>query len=683
MSLRDRMSGVTRLAAGFVILIGITVLFGYELHSRAIVSLAPGLQGMSVLTATSLLAVSAALLATSWKRTLIARSAAAVAVAIGAILLGLGLWFGHDPINPTLAFRLFGFDPSQAGKTSPATAACVVLLGTAALVRGKTWVADLLGVATLVISGLALLGYAYGVRDLYALPVFRTIALHTALALFLLSLSSLLLTPKTGVAAIVTSGGPGGRTTRRLLAFTLAPPLLGVVLLRATDAHHLGPSAAMAFLVALTILPLAFLILRDGRVLNELEAERQHRAELQAALSQDLEATLAVKMSELEAAGEQRAKAEQLMYRTQRLETLGQLTGGIAHDFNNLLMAIGGNLQLLAKRLPEDHPARRYAVNAQTATDKGAKLTAQLLAFSRTQKLDVRPVELDATLNGARALLGNALGPNVEVTADLAAPGAWALTDPDQLELAILNLALNARDAMADGGRLTVESAPCCATLAGEGEEGDYLAIRVRDTGTGMSPDIAAQAIEPFFTTKERGKGTGLGLSQVYGFVRQCGGELRIESAPGQGTTVELLLPRGLPPDSHATAPEPIADQAPAPVQPGRRLLLVIDDDSVRSVLVDALSTAGFEVIEARDGSEGLKLLEGRAPAAAIIDFLMPGLNGAEVARLAQTRRPGLPIIFVSGFSDTVALDGIAGAVVLRKPFDVERLQQTVSSVLH
>jgi CheY-like chemotaxis protein len=385
------------------------------------------------------------------------------------------------------------------------------------------------------------------------------------------------------------------------------------------------------------------------------------------------------------------------MFQAQRMEALGQLTGGIAHDFNNLLMAIGGNLYLLTGRLPEDHPARRYANNASLATERGSRLTSQLLAFSRTQKMDIRPVELDPALSEARALLGSAMGPSIQVRLRLEAKGCWTLTDPDQLQLAILNLAVNARDAMPDGGSLTVVSGVRAAPSGnhgggndegGKGEGGagrdqaGYLSIQVRDTGEGMSREVAERAAEPFFTAKARGKGAGLGLAQVYGFVRQSQGDMRIESELGVGTTIELLLPRVTPPDAPPTPPVLAAAGVPGRPGGGRPILVIDDDDGVRAVLTEALGEAGFTVAEATSGEEGLRRLETIKPAAAIIDFIMPGMNGAEVARRAQAILPDLPIVFVSGYFDTVAVDGVNNAVVLRKPLDLTQLRTTVLSLV-
>ncbi len=365
--------------------------------------------------------------------------------------------------------------------------------------------------------------------------------------------------------------------------------------------------------------------------------------------------------------------AQDALRQSQKMEAVGQLTGGIAHDFNNLLMAISGNLHLLIRKLPEDHAARRFAENAAAATEKGSKLTNQLLAFSRTQKLNIRTVQLDPVLRNAKDLVGNAMGPAISVQFALDAGECWAATDPDQLELSILNLALNARDAMPEGGVLRVESFS---------DASDYLTIRVHDTGVGMTPEVASHAVEPFFTTKPRGKGTGLGLAQVFGFANQCGGDLKIISAVGAGATIQMRLPRVSAPgvmESRPTAPEP--------AKPGRgngQVVLVIDDDdSVRSVLVETLSSAGFEVLEANGGEEGLKHIQTVTPSAAIIDFIMPGMNGDEVARRLKRTLPDLPIIFVSGYFDTLALDGISGAVILRKPFNIEGLNNAVSAVLN
>ncbi|CAN5396607.1 hypothetical protein BH10PSE17_BH10PSE17_10040 [soil metagenome] len=686
---------LARVVALSVVLIAITVLIGYARHDSTLITVFAGLQGMSPLTATGLLLVACAALADSWNRRSIARTCAVVVAGVTFAVLCTHVLTGGDSVSPVVTADLFGLSPALGGRMSIATAVCLASLAAATWLHDHDGWSDALATIALVISGAALLGYAYGVQDLYAVRVFNSMALNTSVGLFGLSLASILVQPDRGWAAVIGSDQPGGSASRRQLAFGVLPPLAGWLLLQATDARQLGPAAAMAFLVILTVLPLALLILRDGRVLNTLEAERTARSRLQTEHGRVLEQRLAEQADQLEQVRIDQARNEASRHHAQRMEAVGQLTGGIAHDFNNLLMGIGGNLQLLLRKLDAYHAARRHAESARAAAEKGSKLTAQLLAFSRTQKLDVRAIEIDPVLVKALDLIGTALGSRIDVQLALNAPDRWASTDPDQLELAVRNLALNARDAMAGGGRLTLSSRIQRTQLADHDSAEDFVVVTVADDGHGMTPDVLAQSIEPFFTTKERGKGTGLGLAQVYGFARQCRGDLRIQSEPGRGTSVELWLPMTAP------APAPAALEhdgslasngsttstgirhATSPVTGSRRLLLVIDDDdSVRGVLVDALQAAGFDVVEASNGTEGLEQLARHRPEAAIIDFIMPGLNGAEVARRAQHQVPGLPIIFVSGYYDTLALDGIVGAQVLRKPFDIDGLHRAVASIL-
>lgn len=415
----------------------------------------------------------------------------------------------------------------------------------------------------------------------------------------------------------------------------------------------------------------------DGRCLRvigtaiDITGRKRIEAELRE-LNEDLERRVEEALAE-------RAKAEDQLRQAQKMEVVGQLTGGIAHDFNNLLMGVRGNLELIERRVVGDERLQRYLGNAISAVDKGAKITAQLLAFSRSQRLSIRPIPVNQVLTSARDLIGNALGPNIQIHLRLSVTTLWAMGDPDQLELALLNLAVNARDAMGDGGELWIDVSEKLENDAGGGMR---VSVKVTDNGSGMTPETLSRAVEPFFTTKELGKGTGLGLAQVYGFARQCGGDLRILSRLGQGTTVEILLPcaEDKPVDADAFL---VAIDTPVKLRTGVGDLVVIDDDEgVRSVIVDALTSAGFKVSQASDGPSGLALIRQLKPAAAVIDFLMPGMNGAEVARAAQETQPDLPIIFVSGYSDTLALDGIAGAIVLRKPFNIDGLSRAVAAVL-
>ncbi len=599
-----------------------------------------------------------------------------------ATVMGSHFVDGSDRISPWMTRHLFGLDADVGGRMSMGTALTLLLISASIAARRRPQVADLAAGFGLLISATALLGYVYSVDDLYATPIFMTMALHTAFTLALLCIASLLLEPGMGWSAVVLSSPTSGRVTRRQLMLLLLPLPFGWLLREATVHRQLGTGSALALLVIITVVPMIVLVVRDGRSQIALDAERKRNATSQAAFAEDLERRLTLKEQQLERASNERLRAEAAMYRTQRVEAISQLTGGIAHDFNNLLAAIGGNLELLLRRLPEGHVARRNAVTAAAAVSKGAKLAGQLLAFSRSQRLVMQPTEIVPALLRARELIGNALGPSIELLLEFSRERVWARTDPDQLELAILNLAVNAREALPSGGRLRIDSSLRTLRLPDAAAERDYVSIRVTDNGVGMTPEVLAQAIEPFFTTRERGKGTGLGLAQVYGFVRQCEGDLHIESEPGSGTTVEMLLPRTEPPTVDVAKPAPDVAGSVRLAANRQRVLVVDDDDAVRAVLVELLDEAGYAVTEARDGPSALARLEELHPHVAVIDFLMPGINGADLARQAQVRRPGLPVVFVSGYADTLALDGIAGATVLRKPFRADELQRAVHDAM-
>ena len=373
--------------------------------------------------------------------------------------------------------------------------------------------------------------------------------------------------------------------------------------------------------------------------------------------------------------------AQEQLRQSQKMEALGQLTGGIAHDFNNLLTVVVGGLDIIAKRA-EEEKLKRYAENALAAAERGARLTGQLLAFSRVQRLEVRPTYVAPLIQNMRPLLRNVLGPGITKQFDLDEAMMQVMADPTQLEVAVLNLAINARDAMPNGGFLTFTSRPVCVTDDPDLEDGDYVELCISDTGTGMPPEVIERAFEPFFTTKEVGKGTGLGLSMVYGMARQSGGTARIESTLDKGTNVRILFRK---------ADEAVSEHAPGPDEPTSAIvplaplsILVIDDDpDVRAFIVDSLGEQGFRVREASDGREGLAALDREVPDLVVLDFIMPGLSGADVARKIRTKHPRQPILFVSGYSETEAVKRAApDAVLLTKPFRAEALQKAVRSAL-
>jgi signal transduction histidine kinase/CheY-like chemotaxis protein len=374
-----------------------------------------------------------------------------------------------------------------------------------------------------------------------------------------------------------------------------------------------------------------------------------------------------------------RERAEAALAQAQKMDAIGQLTGGIAHDFNNLLAVVLGSLDMITRTTQEPATQKR-AGNALQAAERGAKLTSQLLAFSRTQKLELQPTLVAPLIEQIHELLQRTLGPTINLSFDLEAGGEPVLADPTQLELAILNLAINARDAMPEGGKLTVRAQPI--QLAGDADlpDGDYLEIRVSDTGTGMAADVIDRAFDPFFTTKGVGQGTGLGLSMVYGVARQSGGTARIESQLGEGTSVSIVLPRTS--KLAASVPRDVAEPAAGPQQSAT--ILVIDDDhDVRRVLADQLGELGHLVQSVASGQEGLDLMRRERFDLLLLDFAMPGLNGAQIAEQARKIEPGQRILFVSGYADTAAIERAVGeARVLRKPFRAADIAQAIRQAL-
>lgn len=373
-------------------------------------------------------------------------------------------------------------------------------------------------------------------------------------------------------------------------------------------------------------------------------------------------------------------RAEEALRQAQKMEAIGQLTGGIAHDFNNLLQGVTGSLDLIRRRPDDAARVKRFAEAGLHAAERGARLTGQLLAFSRVNKLELKPLPVARILRNTKDLLERTIGPSIEVVIDMAEPDLALLSDEVQIEMALLNLAINARDAMPEGGVLTI-AARRTTEKDGVGlEPGDYVELSVRDTGAGMPPDVAARAFDPFFTTKGVGKGSGLGLSQVYGTARQGGGGAYIESRPGAGTIVRLLL--------HAVcgAPDlPDTAQPHLPAAQAEGAILVVDDDAdVRAFFAATLEALGYRLFTAENGEAGLALLHAAKPDVLIVDFAMPGMNGAEVARRARALFPDLPVIFATGFADSAAIEAVADAAtpILRKPFRVDDLAQALEAVL-
>ena len=378
-------------------------------------------------------------------------------------------------------------------------------------------------------------------------------------------------------------------------------------------------------------------------------------------------------------------RAEAALQQAQKMESLGQLTGGIAHDFNNMLQGIAGSLEMAQRRLAGGRSAEapRFIEVAEAATMRAAGLTRRLLAFASRRQMEPQLLDADTLIRGMEELLRRTLGPAIAIAFQMANGRHRLLCDPSELENAVLNLCINARDAMTEGGKLTIATADVPLTAADfEPTEtvapGDFVSITVTDTGRGMPPEVLERALEPFFTTKPLGEGSGLGLSQVYGFVRQLGGVLRLESAPGQGTTVRIFLP-ALPAGATATAAVPAV--AARQSEPGALVLLVEDEAPVRLSLAEGLRDLGYRVAEAAAGDAALRLLAGGLrPAILVTDVGLPeGMDGRSLAEAAQARQPGLPVIFITGYAHVPLPDG---AAVLSKPFALQVLARRIAGML-
>ena len=412
----------------------------------------------------------------------------------------------------------------------------------------------------------------------------------------------------------------------------------------------------------------------DGlrRINDELEKRVEQRTRVLAKVNESLKKEIA-----------QRQRVEAALIQAQKMEAIGRLTGGLAHDFNNLLTAVIGNLDLIRSRTAEPR-ILRLAENAFKAAERGSKLTAQLLAFSRTQRLALKPTDVNGVLVNMSELLGQSLGPAVKVVTRLDPAAGFAMADDNQLELAVLNLAINARDALGDGtpGEVTISTAR--VSIADDAEEGlgtgEYVTVEVADNGPGMPPEVISRAFDPFFTTKPPGKGTGLGLAQVYGVARQCGGDARIVSAFGEGTRVTLWLRAVRETEMAAErGGSPVAE----PAGQAARILLIDDDADVRGTIGELLEELGYQVHSAESGRAGLAMLPEVGPDLLIVDFAMPEMNGADVARFVHARWPDLPILFVSGHADTLALEQAVGtAPCLRKPVRPGDLAMAVQQAL-
>lgn len=468
-----------------------------------------------------------------------------------------------------------------------------------------------------------------------------------------------------------------GRRVRHMLALTALPALVGWMLLNSRAMAIGGDSFAMALLVMCTSVPMFYLLLEYGRTSELLDRARviqERDQQAQAAMLQEQVARIKVQL-DLTHRSEVATLAQ--LERTRRSEVVAQLSGSIAHDFNNLLMVIGGSAQLLKLQMAAGHPLMRHVDKISNTVTATAKLTAQLAAFSRTQRLAAEPFAVDEAVRAAIDDNVDTLPSNIRLMQQLGAPEAWVLGDRSQLQLALGHILRNAGEALHEHGTLRIATS---LVPADSRASNDSILIRIEDNGAGMTPDIRANATEPFFTTKQDGRHQGLGLAQAAAVIHQASGSLALLDAPGGGTRIDICLPRHVP-QARPSWPGPCP--AVSLASTGNRRLLVIDDDTeVRGVLAELLRSMHYEVFEAADGETGLRKLAQLQPALAIIDYLMPGMNGSEVAQRARLQFPALPILFMSGYADSAAIAAIPRARLLRKPIQPQELEQAVASAL-
>jgi signal transduction histidine kinase/CheY-like chemotaxis protein len=434
--------------------------------------------------------------------------------------------------------------------------------------------------------------------------------------------------------------------------------------------------------------------LRARRRQYELKAlidEREKKA-------QDLEVLVAARTRQLEEANSalrtqmvERERVEASLRQSQKMEAVGQLTGGLAHDFNNMLTGISGSLELTKSRLSQGRieSIDRYITAAQGAVKRAAALTHRLLAFSRRQTLEPKATNVNRLVTDMEDLIRRTVGPSIH-TEVVGAGGLWTtLVDPNQLENALLNLCINARDAMPDGGRLTIETANKWlddrAARDRDLSPGQYISLCVTDTGTGMAPEIAARVFDPFFTTKPLGEGTGLGLSMIYGFARQSGGQIRVYSEVGKGTTMCLYLPRH---DAYSEADDAINfTREIEPTGEGEVVMVIDDEPTIRMLIAEVLADAGYSAIEASDGPAGLRVLQSSAKVDLLItDVGLPGgMNGRQVADAARTLRPDLKVLFITGYAENAVVGNgqlEKGMHIIAKPFEMERLAWKIREMI-
>jgi len=611
------------------------------------------------------------------------------ATALTLIFGGIGvatLLIGGPALLPLLASagivvtialeQILGLTPtahSGSDDMSLASTLCAALLGASLLLRALRFVMGAVVVDTcgLVVAFIPLIGYVFGAQTLYHNPLYTMMALHTALAHVLIFVALLLSAPARGWIEVLLSPDPGSCMARRVLPVAVIVPLFfALVVAEAVEREYMTVEFRLAVLTFMVIGCTVTAVLGFAHLTNR--AERR-----------STEAEAAYLRSEM-----QRQQTELAAARSEKVAALGKLVGGVAHDFNNTLNVILGNLELLAED-PDRKMHRTYVSEAIGASNRAADLTRQLLAYGRRSRLHPVLTDLETEAEAAIAMFRRVCPANITITRKFDSPGLTARVDPAAFQQAVLNVLINARDALPDGGEIHVsgkrEHLEGAAVTGFHGSEilpaGTYATLSVEDTGNGMTPEVAEMSTEPFFTTKEVGEGTGLGLSTVAGFCRQSGGGLRIDSAPGTGTLVAMAFPAA--PGASGEVPASDTDEAAPLTTTPRGVLIVDDDEALTRVMATQLERAGHTVRVALNAAKALAVLEeGPLPEVVLTDIVMPGeMQGHHLAARIRQRYPDIEVVLMSGFASAAQREEIASTAdlpFLQKPIDVRTLRTIV-----
>jgi signal transduction histidine kinase/CheY-like chemotaxis protein len=674
-------------SGGFGVVVALTVLSGWWFDVPVLRRILPGQPPMVVLTAVGTLLLGCSLLATRPGTSRRVRqagrwlAAAAAAVGLGGLLRYVPP--GQLRLDDWVQRLVFGPLKPDAGMAL-ATAASVLATAVGLLLQGaeKRWLRRLgtiLTLGSLVIAAVGGLGYAYGLDVFHAEGLFSRMALVTATTLSVLALGVLFGRPSRPWVATVLGAGEAGTLTRHLLpTVVVAPLLLGWLQLYAARADLIEPETGTALLVIVLTLWLAGLTIRLARNIDRrATTERRLRDTLQG-MNEVLERRVEERTREL-------AEAQDALVQAQKMEAIGQLTGGVAHDFNNLLTIIRSSIEFLRRPDLSEERRARYMDAASDTVERAAKLTAQLLAFARRQALRPEVFDVGERLAGVAAMLDSLTGARIRIVTERPDSPCFVRADVSQFETALVNLAVNARDAMAGEGTLIIaltcnQAKPAIRGHAGAGTH--FVVVSVTDTGTGIAPDQLGRIFEPFFTTKEIGKGTGLGLSQVIGFAKQSGGDVDVSSVVGRGTTFTLYLPQS---DAQADAAGADAEPEGAPVEEGGQCILVVEDNvEVGRFCTQILHDLGYGTVLAQTAEAALAEIEA-VPFrfdAVFSDVVMPGMGGVELAKRLRELHPELPVVLTSGYSHVLASDDAHGFELVRKPYSAEQVGKVLRTVI-